>query len=205
MKICCVNNRGSLLSNLWCFCSKSINLVLVNVDDQQINLKIVVNGKSFCLTGVYASNCQLKRKELWENLKNIQHSTNLPWCCLGEFNTILGVHEQRSRYRVSSSTMTYFQEWSEANNLIHIHTRGATYTWTNRRRGRFNIQRRLDRAICNKKWFAVCNLVTVSTLTKLRSDHFPILVEFKNDDCTFVSQFKLKSDHFPILTLTVST
>lgn len=64
MKICCVNNRGSLLPNLWCFCSKSISPVLVNVDEQQITLHIVVNSKSFCVTGFYASNCQLKRKEL---------------------------------------------------------------------------------------------------------------------------------------------
>jgi len=140
MKLFCVNDRGNLLSNLWCFCSKALTPVLINVDDQQITLQISLNTKCFTLFGVYASNCRLKRKDLWEKLQFIQNSTNTPWCCLGDFNSIMGAQEQRSRYR------------EDSNNLIHIHTRGVDYTLTNGRRGRFNIQRRLDRTICNQDW-----------------------------------------------------
>jgi len=86
--------------------------------------------------------------------------------------------------------MQDFQNWTESNRLIHLHTRGAAFTWSNGRRGRFHIQRRLDRAICSQDWFNACNLVSCSTLTKLRSNHYPILLEFKNDDIQFVSQFK---------------
>lgn len=142
------------------------------------------------LTGVYASNSQMKRKELWEKLKLIQHASNTPWCCISDFNTILGAHEQKSRYRVHEATMKDFQDWTNSNNLIHIHTRGSSYTWSNGRSSRFHIQRRLDRTICNHEWYAACNLVTCSTLTKLRSNHYPLLLEFKNDECLFISQFK---------------
>lgn len=132
----------------------------------------------------------MKRKELWEKLKLIQHASNTPWCCISDFNTILGAHEQKSRYRVHEATMKDFQDWTNSNNLIHIHTRGSSYTWSNGRSSRFHIQRRQDRAICNHERYAACNLVTCSTLTKLSSNHYPLLLEFKNDDCLFISQFK---------------
>ena len=44
--------------------------------------------------------------------------------------------------------------------------------------------------MCNQEWFNSCNLVSCSTLTKIKSDHFPLLFEFKNEDIQFVSQFK---------------
>jgi len=68
--------------------------------------------------------------------------------------------------------------------------RGANFTWSNGRRGRLHVQIRLDKTICNQEWLNACNVVTCSTLTKLRSDHFPIMLEFKNQDLHFVSQFK---------------
>lgn len=109
---------------------------------------------------------------------------------IGDFNTILGTHEQRSNFRPSATPINDFQTWSDLNNLIHIQTRGATFTWSNGRRGRCHIQRRLDRVICNQEWFNVFNSVSCYTLTKLRSDHFPLLFEFKNDDIHYVSQFE---------------
>ena len=172
MKLFCVNSRGNLLPNLWCFCSKNINHVLINLDDHQITLQVDLNGKIFGLTGVYASNCFVKKRQLWENLENIQNSINLPWCCMGDFNTILGAHEQRSNYRPSNVAVQDFKSWTNINNLIHIYTRRAAYTWSNGRRGRHHIQRRLNRVIGNQDWFIACNMVTCNTLTKLRSDQF---------------------------------
>jgi len=190
MKIFCVNNRGNLQPNLWCFSSKNLNPVLFDLDDQQISVQVSLNGKIFGITGVYASTCHMKRRNLWEKLQNVQTIINCPWCCLGDFNTILGAHEQRSNFRTPTVSMQDFLSWTNSNNLIHLHTRGAAFTWSNGRRGRFNIQRRLDRAICNQDWLNACNMVSCATLTKLRSDHFPLLLEFKNDDMQFVSQFK---------------
>jgi len=56
MKDFCVHNRGSLLPNLWCYCAKAINPVLIHTNDQHISLHLVLNGKNFGLIGVYASN-----------------------------------------------------------------------------------------------------------------------------------------------------
>jgi len=51
-------------------------------------------------------------------------------------------------YGTSRVAMQDFENWTNVNNLIHLPTKGATFTWANGRRGRHHTQRRLDRAIC---------------------------------------------------------
>jgi len=51
-------------------------------------------------------------------------------------------------------------------------------------------ERRPDRTICNQMWIDMCNNLIVSTLTNLKSDHFPILLEFETSQNRFMSQFK---------------
>jgi hypothetical protein len=48
----------------------------------------------------------------------------------------------------------------------------------------------LDRVVCNQAWFDTCCASSVSSLTRLRSDHFPLLFEFKTTTTTYASQFK---------------
>jgi hypothetical protein len=149
-----------------------------------------MDGKSFGIAAVYASTCYLQRRNLWNVLSQIQSQHLLPWCFLGDFNTILGSHEYRGNFIPARLPMLDFQNWSDSNNLVHLHTHGAFFTWANGRRGRHYTQKRLDRVICNHEWFDNCNSVNVSTLTKNKSDHFPILFEFKNHDLQHPSSFK---------------
>lgn len=53
-----------------------------------------------------------------------------------------------------------------------------------------SVERRLDRCIGNMLWFDVCSKISVSTLYKSSSDHFPLLFEFQTNDVKVVSHFK---------------
>jgi hypothetical protein len=86
--------------------------------------------------------------------------------------------------------MVDFHQWSDSNNLVQLHTKGATYTWSNGRRGRNNTKKRLDRVIVNQDWINACQSINVCTLIKLRSDHFPILFDFQTQSCQFSFSFK---------------
>jgi hypothetical protein len=86
--------------------------------------------------------------------------------------------------------MADFQNWSNANNLVHLPTRGAWFTWDNGRRGAAYTEKRLDRAICNHSWIISCSMVTCTTLVKNKSDHHPILLDFNFNSTSFASQFK---------------
>jgi hypothetical protein len=86
--------------------------------------------------------------------------------------------------------MEEFNHWSNNNNLIHLPTLGAEFTWENIRGGLRHTERKLDRAVCNQSWLDVYHSLSVSTLTKHRSDHYPLLLEFQLSRITFASQFK---------------
>jgi hypothetical protein len=190
MKMFAVNTRLNNLPNLWCFCSLSLNPTLLASNDQHISFSVDVDGKTLGISAVYASNCYIHRRLLWSALSQIQSQHMLPWSFIGDFNTIIGSHEYRGNSTPARTPMLDFQNWTDSNNLIHLQTHGAFFTWSNGRRGRHHTQKRLDRVICNYDWFDCCNSANVSTLTKNISDHFPILFEFKNLHSQIPSSFK---------------
>lgn len=53
---------------------------------------------------------------------------------------------------------------------------GPKFTWNNGRQGRANIQKRLDRGLCNEEWNALFPEGMVQTLPRTYSDHDPILI-----------------------------
>jgi hypothetical protein len=160
-------------------------------DEQQLSFKLNDNGKVFGFTAVYASTCYLKRRELWNNLNVIFGQNNIPWCLLvGDFNALIGAHEHRGASNPARLPMEDFHAWSDANNLIHLPTKGAFFTWSNGRRGSRNTQRRLDRAICNKLCLDMCTSISSTILIKTRSDNYPLLLDFQNSNSRFASQFR---------------
>jgi len=190
LKLFCVNTRDNLIPNLWCLCSTALNPSLIFVDDQHISIKVEVDGKVFGISAIYASTCYIRRRNLWSAISNTQNLNLIPWCYIGDFNTIIGAHEQRSRFTPARIPIEDFQNWTNNCNLMHLPTRGASHTWSNGRQGRNNTQRRLDRAVCNHDFINNCCNVSCSTLTKIRSDHFPLLLEFRTQNIQFASSFK---------------
>jgi hypothetical protein len=86
--------------------------------------------------------------------------------------------------------MEDFKQWSDSNNLIHLPTSGAEFTWANGRGGCRYTEKRLDRAIYNQSWLDLYHSIYVSTLIKHTSDHYPPLLHLKLSNTPFVSQFK---------------
>lgn len=106
-------------------------------------------------------------------------------------NSNIGSHEQHNgSFSPARPPMMDFQNWTNQNELIHLPTRGASFTWDNGRMGRRHTNRRLDRSVCNQKWLDFCSSISCSTLTKTGSDHYPLLQEFKADNNQFSSSFK---------------
>jgi len=189
-KLFAANSRGNLLPNLWCFCLKNLNPVIVETTDQMVAFTCFYNNSLFGISVVYAATCHVRRRTLWNSLQNLLTNHQMPWCFTSDFNTILGAHENRGYFSPARIPMEDFQNWTNNNNLIHLPTRGAAFTWRNGREGHRYTERRLDRCICNHSWIDTCNNVTSSTLIRNRSDHHPILLEFLINDHKFTSQFK---------------
>jgi len=187
-KLFAMNDRNDLLPNLWCICTKNMNPAIVSISDQMVAFTFNHNGIVGGMIAEYASTCYLKRRELWNSLNLIQQQQNIPWCFMGDFNSIMGAHEHRGFHSPARAPIEDFQAWTSSNNLIHLPTVGPAYTWS--RTGRRSIERRLDRSICNQLWMDMCSSITCSTILKVRSDHHPILLDFQASQHKFTSQFK---------------
>jgi exonuclease III len=193
LKVFAVNSRQQLLPNLWCLCAANLVPQVVDFDDQQISFTFDDNGKTMGISAIYASTNHMKRRELWQKLSWIQSTVLLPWVFIGDFNTILGVHEHSGSHVPAHSPMDEFLHWSDSNNLVHLPTRGMCYTWSNGRRGNNHTEKRLDRSICTLDFIDTFSSISCSTLTKTRSDHFPLLLEFHSSSARHASSFRFMS------------
>ncbi|KAK2424165.1 hypothetical protein QL285_034553 [Trifolium repens] len=54
------------------------------------------------------------------------------------------------------------------------------------------LKKRLDRAICNQAWLDSCVSSSVTALPRIRSDHFPLLLDLQVTAVSFASQFKFQ-------------
>lgn len=189
-KLFALNTRNNLDPNLWCLCLNHLTLDVLSITDQQITFSLKDNNITFAISAIYASTNYIHRRQLWQTLTNLQNQYNLPWCSIGDFNTILGSHEHRGTSTPARGPMNDFAEWSNQNYLFHLPTRGVQFTWSSGRSGRRLTERRLDRAIYKQSWLDMCSALNVSTLSRLKSDHFPLLMDFETSTISFASQFK---------------
>lgn len=93
LKIFAVNNRAQLISNLWCLCSHNYSPNIIASSLQFVALSIPIGDQLICVAAVYASTNYIARRDLWEDLAQLQQSYVNPWCFIGDFNAILGAHE----------------------------------------------------------------------------------------------------------------
>jgi len=179
LKVFAVNARPNMLPSLWCICSTEIDPEIICIDDQHLSFTLKENGKSFGMFVVYASTDYVKRRTLWQSLTNVHNSLNLPWSCIGDFNIILGTHEYRGAHSPAKLLMEDFTNWTDNNILLHLPTIGCPFTWSNGKEGVHHTEKMLDRVICNHNWIDLCSNISCSTLTRFKSDHFPILFDFQ--------------------------
>jgi len=185
-----MNTRPNMLANRWCICKINLNLVILASNDQQVTLIFTEHDKTFAISAIYASTKYLIKRQLWHNLSALHSQFSLLWCFIGDFNSILETCEHRGRITSVRLPIEDFKAWSELNNLIHLPTKGAEFTWPNGRGGMRHIKRRLDRAFCNQVWLDLSYSMFVSTLIKHKFDHFPLFLEMQVSNETFASQFK---------------
>lgn len=73
--------------------------------------------------------------------------------------------------------------------ISQICTKDSLFTWSNCRHLSGLVERRLDRAFCNQIWLTTSTTMNVSTLTKLRLDHYSLLLEARFSQHKHVSHF----------------
>ncbi|XP_019431608.1 PREDICTED: uncharacterized protein LOC109338759 [Lupinus angustifolius] len=98
-----------------------------------------------------------------------------PWCFIGDFNAVVGANKCRSSRVLARIPSEEFKVFIENANLLHLPTRGASFTWSNRRTGSALTEKRLDRSLCNETWLNLWSQVSWQTLPRSSYDHHPLL------------------------------
>jgi len=171
----CLNNRGSLLPNLWALWGNDLLVTIIFVSDQCIAMEISCFQSTVYIAAVYASTYYIGRRQLWAELTHHQGCFQGPWLFIGDFNAVLGAHEKCGRRIPPSLLCEDFLNWTNANLLSHWPTLGSFFTWTNGRFGIENVALRLDRGICNQDWINFWRSSSCSALVRHQSDHHPLL------------------------------
>ncbi|XP_019435225.1 PREDICTED: uncharacterized protein LOC109341721 [Lupinus angustifolius] len=184
------NDRGSLLPNLWGACREGINPQIISNTAQQISISLMQHNKLAFICAVYAHTNYMMRRTLWTEIMSLISNNNGPWCCIGDFNSVLGANECKGSYLPNRLACDDFQRFSEDGRLHHILTRGAEFKWTNRRRGLAHTEKRLDRSLCNESWMTIWQQSYCCTLPRSASDHHPIMFGFCNEQARVQSQFR---------------
>ncbi|MCH82656.1 hypothetical protein A2U01_0003467 [Trifolium medium] len=71
-------------------------------DNQCVAFTLSDLDKVFGVAAVYASNCYVSRRNLWSSLSTLNSNNDIPWCFLGDFNVIMGLHEYKGNHSPTS-------------------------------------------------------------------------------------------------------
>ncbi|KAF1891085.1 hypothetical protein Lal_00001224 [Lupinus albus] len=190
LKLFGVNDRGPNLPSLWGLCNINLCPTILVSASQHISFSIQVNNKLLQFCAIYASTNYLVRRQLWQEVQSIMLVNPGPWCCIGNFNVVIGAHECRSSTLPARLPIEEFKHFIEVGNLISLPTRGVDFTWSNRRRGVALTEKRLDISLCNEDWLHAWNQVSCCSLPRLSSDHHPIMFCSSSSDSIRKSAFR---------------
>lgn len=165
---------------IWLLWNSLYDVHIVWNHKQYIHFQVSENNSFISwITAVYASPIPTVRKQLWSHLEEIANRTQGPWLVGGDFNTILYASEKKGGVNRSNGVCSLFKNWFHSNKIYELDFKGRRFTWS-----RGNLDKRLDRAVCNGEWVTRYAGNAVLHLPKIASDHRPVLVRFSEPEAS---------------------
>jgi hypothetical protein len=118
---------------------------------------------------------------VWDALKNLKSTSDLPWLVIGDFNEALWQHEHLSSNLRPEGQMAAFRDTLMRCELKDLGFRGVPFTYDNKRRGNANVKVRLDRAVADDRWRDIFSEGSVVHLVSPCSDHSPLLLQLERE------------------------
>ncbi|XP_065631679.1 uncharacterized protein LOC136068452 [Quercus suber] len=168
--------RGGGLALLW---KAGVNVWVDSFSKYHIDS--VIHGGSiqaWRLTGFYGEPGTSLRSEGWNMLRMLSSKPLLPWCCFGDFNELVEVHDKRGGPPRAHHLMQNFREVLDHCGFVDLGFSGPEFTWHGRRGGEL-IWERLDRGVANYEWLARFPTGRIKHLNCFTSDHRPILLSLE--------------------------
>ncbi|TYK13810.1 hypothetical protein E5676_scaffold488G00730 [Cucumis melo var. makuwa] len=146
-----------------------------------ISIKInVPNGppnSAWWLSTIYGPANHRNRNNFWSELEDLNPICSPNWLLASDFNVVRYTVEA-SAQNSSTYSMRKFNAFITNNNLIDPSLTNAKYTWSNLRVQR--VLSRIDRFLYTAGWENMFSLHYSKALSRITSDHFPLLLESSN-------------------------
>ncbi|XP_009767124.1 uncharacterized protein LOC142180878 [Nicotiana tabacum] len=159
---------------------------------QQLTLRLTDTNtqQEFILTLVYAKCDYIERIELWDTLYALASDMTTPWIVGGDFNVIWDEEEKFGGLLVPINEVDDFRHCINSRNLIDLGFKGSIFTWWNGRAEEDCIFKRLDHVLDNMELQQLFPSVEVTHLSKIGSDHCPLLIKCDPNLITAKKQFR---------------
>lgn len=165
----------------------------LSISDQKISLQVMFDSVNCFLTAVYARTTMAGRRKLWEDITEVKgRFVSGPWIVFGDFNAVLGAHEKKGGASICRHSCEEFQAMSDVCELVHADTKGAEFTWVQRRGLRGNVELHLDRCLATLEWLDAWDQFDCCTLPRICSDHNPLLMSFSKFTGPHYSLFRFR-------------
>ncbi|WMV58070.1 hypothetical protein MTR67_051455 [Solanum verrucosum] len=124
--------------------------------------------------GVYAPNCYVERRPVWEEIGSIRGLIEGPWAVCGDFNEARYVLEKRNCIRRTIG-MREFSDLIKDLNLVDLQLENAKFTWF--KGDNHLIASRIDRVLVSQEWDDAFSNLKQYTIHRIVSDHSPITLQ----------------------------
>ena len=111
---------------------------------------------------------------MWETITHSIQIQELQQVVLGDSNALLSQVEKIGSIIPPLKTLQDFNCFVDNNNLMDIHPRNGSFTWTNKRVGFAHNPTHLDRFLLSLDWKLSCSNISSDILSSPGSNHFPI-------------------------------
>ncbi|XP_019172990.1 PREDICTED: uncharacterized protein LOC109168419 [Ipomoea nil] len=163
---------------IWILWNDGVRVEIVATNPQYILTRIGKNNKNFGIVSfVYGSPSSCYRKKLWEGLSTDNFHMHEGWLAVGDFNAVTCMEDVSNQQNFSNHRCVGMNEWIFKEGLIDMGFVGPRFTWTRGRESTTFTGARLDQALCNLDWITQHPGTKVSHITRVCSDHSPLLIE----------------------------
>ncbi|PNX99561.1 cysteine-rich receptor-like protein kinase [Trifolium pratense] len=161
-------NTGSLVFS---FTGDDFVGVCLDLVDKQIRV---------CVINVYAKCNIVDKRKLWNDLLMTKRGfSDIVWCLVGDFNSVVDTSERRGVDSVvvnnPSREMREFTQFLEDLGLIDLPLIGRTFTWFHPNGLSMS---RLDRVLVSNEWITLWGNPKVWVAPRDVSDHCPVILRY---------------------------
>ncbi|XP_026459959.1 uncharacterized protein LOC113360698 [Papaver somniferum] len=156
--------------------NQGVHAKLIVFKNNVFHFQVIKDNMNVFITFIYGALDNNLRDDQWNFIKSVS-SVNTPWAIIGDMNFILHKDGKEGGNSPSTSSFAYMFHCIQHLRLVDLNFTGLPFTWTNKRTGNQYIQERIDRVSVNHKWLELFVKSSNKHLTRIVSDHSPILLE----------------------------